>query len=69
MKKTLGVCDDEVEKAISENIENEENRLEKKRALEAPYDKKASSKAFATLGFDIYNFLYLYLLLYVITRF
>ena len=45
----------DMEKARQENIENEENRLLKKRALATPYNKKQSSKALTTLGFDIFN--------------
>lgn len=52
VKKTLGLDEEEIEKARMENIENEENRLLKKRILATPYNKKEASKALTTLGFD-----------------
>jgi len=52
VKKTLGLDEADIEQVRQENLENEENRLLKKRTLCTPYDKKQSSKAFTTLGFD-----------------
>eukprot|EP00026_Physarum_polycephalum_P015405 Phypoly_transcript_16077.p1 GENE.Phypoly_transcript_16077~~Phypoly_transcript_16077.p1 ORF type:complete len:242 (-),score=36.92 Phypoly_transcript_16077:69-794(-) len=51
-KRTLGLGATEMERVRSENLEMEEDRLQKKRAIDNPYDKKYSAKAFATLGFD-----------------
>lgn len=53
VKKTLGMGEAEIEKARTENVESEVSRLQKKRTLATPYNKKSSSKALATLGFDI----------------
>jgi hypothetical protein len=52
VKKTLGLDESEVERMRMENLELEESRLQKKRALDTPYNKKHSAKALSTLGFD-----------------
>jgi len=52
IKKTLGLDERDIEKAQSEKVEREEHRLQKKRAMTTPYNKKQASKAMSTLGFD-----------------
>jgi hypothetical protein len=52
VKKTLGLGERELEKAQLEKLAREEHRLQKKRAMTTPYNKKQSSKAMTTLGFD-----------------